>query len=118
MERTKDMTKKEKYIIDMLNDVLKLFPQSLTYGEFNKKFYFDKNVEKLRKLEEKYPELGLCNCKETADGVSILSLFATITHVFCGKRIGNNVDIEDDIDINDCTIKEFDFVWTDENWKE
>ena len=112
-----ELTNDEEYLLTMLNKMLLVYPGELTYGNLNKKFPFKENVSMLHEVEAVFPELGLANCESAADGVSILSLMATITHVLCGKRVGVEVDIQDGEDIYTAPIKKFVFAWKSKNWE-
>lgn len=71
-------------LVKLLNDVLAR--QDITYGELNRVIPFD-DVEALHKLERKYPDLGIARYGTGREGVSFLSLIATITRVLCDDSL-------------------------------
>lgn len=79
----------EQKLIDCLTRLFQIKP--ITYGELNHNIVFadDKEaLKKLRELEKEYPELGLAKYGTGEEGISFLSLFATITRFLCGKSLG------------------------------
>jgi len=80
------LSDKEKYLLEVFNAMLKSMPD-ITYGEFNRIFPSDDKKEELRKTELKYPELGLARYDTPSEGVSYVSLMATITDILCKKRL-------------------------------
>jgi len=87
------MEEKEKYLVDMLNKLFKI--KNITYGEFNKLISFGDKVPELRELEKEFPKLGLAAFDSEDEGISTLSIMATITDVLCGKRFSIIVDKTD-----------------------
>jgi len=85
-EVTKAIAAKEMMLLDVLNKLLSIKP--LDYDALNVKVKYEgEDLDKLRALEQEYPELGLCNCDEPGDGISLLSLLATVTDILVGKRL-------------------------------
>lgn len=84
---------KEEQIVELLNKAWDLLPEKPTYEELNKLLPMKENVGKLRELEEKNPSLGIAKYNTENEGISFLSIIATITDIYCGKRLGINVDI-------------------------
>ena len=102
------MTNKEEYLISMLNSVVK--SRDITYGEFNHLIPFGEYVQKLRDEEEKYPELGIARYETEEEGISTLTIIASITDVLIGKRLGVNLGGNKDIPIKDRLITGFSFI--------
>jgi len=59
---------------------------------------FGPDVEALREAEGQYPELGIARFGTPDEGISTISLLATVSAVFCGKRLGVILQ-EDDNDV-------------------
>ncbi len=98
------MPEKEKYLEELFSKLFELLDTS--YKDFNTIFPLGNKKEQLRKLEKRYPELGLANYDEENEGVSLISLFATITDVLCGKRF--SVILKDgDSKIIGCKLQQY-----------
>lgn len=79
---------REQQLLEMLNSAWKCLPP-VEYNDFNIRLDSN-NIEELYAIEYKYPELGIYSssspiCKSV--GISTLSILATITDVFCNKRL-------------------------------
>ena len=81
-----ELNEKEKYLLEVLNTMIKSMP-AITYGEFNKVFPSKEKKEELRKTELKYPELGLARYGTDSEGISHVSILSTITDILCRKRL-------------------------------
>ena len=87
-----DTTEAEERLLKILNDAWACLPSRCIYNEFNASTSWEEAFDKLQALEKKdYPELGIVEAKK---GMTVLSLFATITDVLCGKRLAAKVDGE------------------------
>lgn len=86
---------KEKRLIDCFNEFFK--QHKFTYGQLNTFFDLTKEKDKLHLLEKKYSELGLAG--KEGEGVSVISLFATITDFLCEKRFAVIIDNDKESDL-------------------
>lgn len=102
------MASKEEYLISMLNSMIK--SKDITYGEFNHLIPFGVNTQKLRDEEKKYPELGIARYGTVEEGISTLTIMASITDVLIGKRLGVNLGGSKDIPVEDRLITGFSFI--------
>jgi len=66
---------------------------------------FGPDVEALREAEGQYPELGIARFGTPDEGISTISLLATVSAVFCGKRLGVILQ-EDDTDTDNLSQPE------------
>lgn len=94
----KNKTEMEKKLIEMLDQVI--ITKDITYGEFNKVIPFGKEVEELRLVEEEYPDLGIARYGKEDEGISTISILASVTSVLIGKRLGVILQDSDEIDEN------------------
>ncbi len=78
------LSKTEKELLTLLNTAWKLVKSKPNYKEFNMKIPCGKE---LLELERHYPKLGLASNVPGGIGISTLSIIATVTDVFCGKRL-------------------------------
>lgn len=87
-----DKEERQGKLLIIFNKLLKIF--SLKYDDLNKRFLVEGDqADELYKLEAQFEELGLSEHPDSdKQGVSILSLFATITDIFCNKRLAFNLD--------------------------
>jgi hypothetical protein len=92
-DKGRNMTNKELKLIECFNGLFQIKP--MTYNELNKTYNYTGELEKLHSLEKKYIELGLKG--KDADKISVVSLFATITDIFCDKRLAFICDNESEI---------------------
>jgi hypothetical protein len=94
--QNEDKEERQDKLLIIFNKLLKIIP--LDYVELNYKFIVeDDKKDLLLKLEKEFPELGLIQpTKDGKHGVSVLSLFATITDVFCNKRLAFELNEERD----------------------
>lgn len=79
---------KEEFLIKTLNEVL-LTLEPIPVKVLNQRFKA-KDIAKLQELEELNTKIGIVN-----DGVSVLSLVATITDLLIGKRLYVVIDEDD-----------------------
>jgi len=86
----------ESYLVALLDSLI--VAKDFTYGEFNNVLPFGPDVEALREAEQQYPDLGIARYGTSEEGISTISLLATVSSVFCGKRLGVILQ-EDDEDI-------------------
>jgi len=87
----------ENYLISILDSLV--VARDFTYGEFNNVLSFGSDIEALREAEGQYPELGIARYGTLEEGVSTISLLATVTSVFCGKRLGVILQEDDEEDV-------------------
>lgn len=82
------MEERKQELIELLNKLFEILP--MTYEELNRIFPYtnSKRRGKLRKLEKENVKLGLAAYDTPSEGVSTLSLIATITDVLCDARLG------------------------------
>lgn len=79
-------TKLEEYLIKMLDSIITA--KDITYGEFNNIISFDGDErDNLRQIKQEYPELGIAKYKTYDEGISTMSIMASITSVLIGKRL-------------------------------
>ena len=85
-------------LLDILNTVISLV-EPITYKDFNRnlKCLNDETKIKLRELETKHNELGLVGYDTKDEGISTLSLIATITDILCSKRLAFKINNETNI---------------------
>lgn len=78
---------KEKRLIDLFNKLFKIL--GIEYEDLNKRIFVagESRNEKILLLEKEYPELGLIENELGQYGISLVSLLATITDIFCEKRM-------------------------------
>jgi hypothetical protein len=79
-----------KELIDLLNKIISLC-EPVKYEDFNVRINAV-NVDDLRKLEKENPKVGICKYDTPNEGVSTLSLVATITDVLINKRLSFVID--------------------------
>lgn len=87
---------KEDYLISILNKIWSMIENKPTYEEINNIFPVN-DIEKLRSLEMENSKIGIANYGNPFEGVSTLSLFATITDFLCGKRLAIELEIPEDL---------------------
>lgn len=90
------LDERKERLLDILNEMLKI--RTVSYDDLNKVIPFEEKVNELRELEKKYPELGIARYDKDDEGVSFLSLIATITRVLCGDSLGLRVEGFKDFD--------------------
>lgn len=94
---------KEKQVVQILNKMLKCC-EPVYYEEFNR-YIPANNKKKLMKYEKDHPQLGIATYKtknENGDyiydtnkiGISTLSIIATITDIFCDKRLAAVIETQ------------------------
>lgn len=112
------MIKKEERLKELFNKLFKIL--NISYSDFNKIYEMkDHQLDELMELKKEYPELDLFinEYKKTVgdvpyvDGVSVITLFSTITQIFCGKKFRiyfkkNDRDIENSL-INGCGFVDY-----------
>jgi hypothetical protein len=89
------MEDRSEYLLEVLNAMLQALPP-ITYNEFNRVFPANEFKDALRKVELKYPELGLARYETDEEGVTFVSILATITDILCRKRLA--VIIPDEVE--------------------
>lgn len=77
-------------LINILNKMIKLC-EPIKYKDFNK-ILIAKNAGKLRKYEREYPVVGLARSKEDDEGISTLSIIATITDILIEERLAFDIN--------------------------
>ena len=105
---------REEQLLDILNAAWAIIPEKPKYNDFNSKVPFGRAVHGLEALEQINPKLGVADfapypTKLTAfgpvEGMTVLSLIATITDILCDRRLG--AVIEDDGTISGWTWANF-----------
>ena len=81
--------KKDK-VIETLNMMLSIC-EPITYKEFNKVLKA-KNINQLRNYEETNNTVGIAGYGTDNEGISTLSIIATITDILCNKRLSFQID--------------------------
>jgi DNA-binding NarL/FixJ family response regulator len=77
---------RKQELLDALNKTLELV-EPITYAQFNTKIA-PVSVEKLQEFEKLNPKVGLCNLAgDQGNGISTLTLLATVTDYLCDQRI-------------------------------
>lgn len=84
------MNKTEEKLLNIVNIMISLC-EPVKYKDFNCTIKA-KDTSLLRKAEEENKEIGLANVDKENDGISTLSLIATITDVLIKKRLGFIID--------------------------
>lgn len=109
------MKEKIKKLEEHLNYVWSLIPEKPTYGEFNKVFPVGDNVEILRNFEKDNEWMGIARYDTEDEGISILSMFASITdYLSDGWRLSFVTEAEEGTPVEEQEIIEFKFVKLDE----
>jgi len=80
----------EEKLIEVINNMLKLC-EPIKYEDFNK-ILKAKNVDELRNYEILEPKVGLSKYGTAEEGISTLSIIATITDILIGKRLSFILD--------------------------
>jgi len=102
------MENKIQKLEDHLNYVWSLIPNKPTYGEFNKVFPVNENVEVLRNFELENNWFGIARYDTELEGLSILSLFASITDFLTdGYRLSIETEFDKGTPIEDQEITGF-----------
>lgn len=99
-------------LLETLNNIWDLIPydNKPTYGEFNHLIPMGDKIPKLRELEQKDPSVGIARFGTSQEGVSVLSIIATITEKGFGDRLAVDIEEAPDGDIpnfNDLKIMGF-----------
>ncbi len=81
---------KEQNVIDTINKMISLC-EPVSYKNFNL-FLRAKNKEALRQAEEENDKIGLANYDLDNEGISTLSIIATITDILTDKRLAFKID--------------------------
>lgn len=114
----KTMENKIKKLEEHLNYIWSLIPDKPTYGEFNKVFPVGENIEKLRKFEKENQWFGIARYDTENEGLSILSMFASITDFLSdGCRLAFQTEAEEDTPIDEQTIIGFKMIKLDNTEK-
>lgn len=80
-------------LLDTLNEMFKLC-EPVVYKDFNKVIKA-LDVEKLRAYEKEHPKVGMARYGTPEEGISIMSIIATITDILVGKRLAFIVENKD-----------------------
>jgi hypothetical protein len=108
------MENKIKKLEEHLNFIWDLIPNKPTYGEFNKIFPIDDNVEMLRNFEKEHNWFLIARYDTKDEGVSILSMFANITDFLTdGWRLSFEVEGENPTPLADRHITGFKMIKLD-----
>lgn len=111
------MNKENKdHLLDLLNRMWSTIPEENrpTYREFNALMPVDEGKEGLRELESEHPEVGIARYGGEYEGVSVLSIIATITEVGFGDRLGVVLDGEPSDEEGADNVKISGFCWYQE----
>jgi hypothetical protein len=81
-----NLTTKEQELINTLNLMIQSC-KPILYKDFNVSLVA-KDIEILRNLEKENPKLGLAHYGTPQEGITTLSLIATITDILIDKRLG------------------------------
>lgn len=87
------MQDKKLKLIYTINTMIDLC-EPIKYSDFNK-YLIAKDVKLLRQAEERNPYIGISKHDTPEEGVSILSIIATITDILVGDRLLFLLDNED-----------------------
>lgn len=102
------MKNKIQKLEDHLNFIWSLIPNKPTYGEFNKVFPVDPNINVLRNFELENEWFSIARYDTKDEGLSILSLFASITDFLTdGYRLSFETESEEGTPVADQTIVGF-----------
>lgn len=82
-------SEKKQRVVDVLNKMISMC-EPFTYEEFN--FVARAKDKKLRQFERKCSKVGVANYGEDNEGISTLSLIATIADILADKRLCFQVD--------------------------
>lgn len=105
------MENKIKKLEDHLNYVWSLIPNKPTYGEFNKIFPVNDNVEILRNFEKEHKWIGIAKYNTKNEGISTISLFASIVDYFSdGWRLAIVTSGKEDTPIEEQDIIGFEII--------
>lgn len=80
----------EDKLIEVINNMLKLC-EPIKYEDFNR-IVKAKNVDELRNYEKIEPKVGIAKYDTKDEGISTLSIIATITDILIGKRLAFSLD--------------------------
>jgi len=109
------MNEKIKKLEEHLNYVWSLIPNKPTYGEFNKVFPVKKNIEMLRNFEKENKWFGIARYDTKNEGISILSMFASITDFLSdGWRLSFETEGDEDTPTKDQIIVGFKMIKLDD----
>ena len=97
---------KEDELLTLLNQAWALIPLKPKYNDFNSKAPFGEAIPVLEELEKSNPKLGLADFEpypleegrkpfegllRPVEGITVLSLIATITDVLCNRRLAAEI---------------------------
>lgn len=109
----KIMKENIKKLEEHLNYIWNLIPNKPTYGEFNKVFPVKENSKLLRKFENENNWLGIARYDTDDEGISILSMFASITDYLCGYRLAFETESDEGTSIEKQQITGFKMIKID-----
>ncbi|MCK9568863.1 hypothetical protein M0R72_07980 [Candidatus Pacearchaeota archaeon] len=90
-ESMADRIHRKNLLTELFDKLFAIRP--IRYGELNSQIsFFRKDRYDLLELERQVPKLGVAECAGSTDGVSALSLMATITDILCDDRLAFVVD--------------------------
>lgn len=105
---------KIKKLEEHLNFIWSLIPNKPTYGEFNKVFPVKDNVELLRNFEKENEWMGIARYDTENEGISIISLFASITdYLSDGWRLSIIAEGDENTPVEQQVITGFEMVRID-----
>jgi hypothetical protein len=84
------MEEKKQKVLDIVNKMIDLC-EPIYYKEFNKTAKTI-NKDKLRAFEKEEPVVGIAQYEKPDEGISLLSILATVTDIFCGERLAVNME--------------------------
>lgn len=85
-------TRQMEEVVEVINKMFELC-EPVTYAEFNT-LIKAKDIKNLQKFEKEHPEVGLVK-QDKLEGISTLSIIATITDILIGERLAFIVNTED-----------------------
>ena len=77
-------------LIEVINKMISLC-EPIKYKDFNVTLKA-KNISELQKAEQENQEIGIANSGKDNEGISTLSIIATITDILIQKRLAFNVE--------------------------
>jgi len=104
---------RKKELVKIFNELLAI--KDITYGELNTVIPYDDAADALRTLEKRYPDLGLARYGTGKEGISFLSLIATVTRVLVDDSLAFVLpkEVKTADEANDLVVKKV--TWLSEN---
>lgn len=80
-----NLTKEELELENLLNNLFKV--KNVEYDEFNSLITFKEKIPELRKLEKMNNNLVVARGDTELEGISTISIIATITRILCKNKV-------------------------------